>query len=112
MRGWLATEYEAVVFEDELGVPAYALYRHDNGEITLRQFFVVRDRRRHGIGRAAIEILRDEVWPRDKRLRVEVLWHNTAVVRFWKSVGFRAYSLSLEMLPEARDVAAGQADRK
>jgi predicted acetyltransferase len=100
MRGWLATEYEAVVFEDESGVAAYALYRHDNGEIYLRQFFVVCERRRRGIGRAAIKILRDEVWPHDRRLRVEVLWHNTVGIHFWKAVGFQAYSLALEMLPK------------
>ncbi len=100
MRGWLTREYEAVIFEDETGVAAYALYRHDDREIYLRQFFVPRERRRRGMGQAAIGILRDEVWPRDKRLLVEVLWHNTTAMHFWKAVGFQEYSLALEILPE------------
>lgn len=58
MRGWLATgAYEGVVFEAESGVVAYALYRrrHEGG-IYLRHFFVVRERRRCGVGREAIKI--------------------------------------------------------
>lgn len=100
MRGWLTRGYEAIIFEDEAGMVAYALYRHDAGEIYLRQFFVVHNRRRRGMGRAAIGILRDEVWPREKRLLVEVLWHNTTALRFWRAVGFQEYSLALEILPE------------
>ena len=100
MRGWLMREYEAVIFEDQAGVVAYALYRHDDREVYLRQFFVPREQRRRGLGRAAIGILRDEVWPSEKRLLVEVLWHNTAALHFWKAVGFEEYSLALEILPE------------
>lgn len=102
MRGWLTTAaYEGVVFEAESGVVAYALYRRLGEEgIYLRHFFVVRERRRRGVGRAAIKILREQVWPRDKRLVVEVLWHNTPGIHFWKAVGFGAYSLALEILPE------------
>ena len=102
MRGWLTTAaYEAVVFETESGVVAYALYRWRQGEgIYLRQFFVIRERRRCGIGRAAIKILRERVWPRDERLLVEVLWHNTPGIQFWQAVGFEAYSLALKILPE------------
>jgi GNAT superfamily N-acetyltransferase len=103
MRDWLVTTYEAALFEDDTGVVAYALYRRDDGEVYLRQFFVVRERRRRGVGRAAIEILRDQVWPRDKRLLVEVLSHNTPGIHFWKTVGFREYSLALEISPEARN---------
>ena len=101
MRGWLTTAaYEAVVFEAESGVVAYALYRRrQEVGIYLRHFFVVRERRRRGIGRAAIKILRDQVWPRDERLLVEVLWHNTPGIHFRKAVGFEAYSLALEILP-------------
>lgn len=101
MRGWLETDYEAVIFEDDAGVLVYALYRDSGPEIYLRQFFVVRSRRREGIGGAAIRILRDEIWPQDKRLLVEVLYHNTPAIEFWKAMGFDEYSLALEILPEA-----------
>src|SRR5215469_17045607 len=58
MRGWLASgEYAAVIFDLGGEVVAYALYRDQPAEIYLRQLFVARNRRRKGIGRAAIEIL-------------------------------------------------------
>jgi GNAT superfamily N-acetyltransferase len=99
MRGWLASEYTAVIFEDEGDVFAYALYREQPEAIYLRQLFVVRDRRRKGIGRKAMEILRSEIWPKNKRLTVEVLTQNTAAVAFWRAMGYRDYSLQLEILP-------------
>src|SRR5215468_2732123 len=57
-RGWLASEYAAILFEDGGEVVAYALYRDDPEELYLRQLFVVRNRRRQGIGREAVELLR------------------------------------------------------
>src|SRR5260221_4979625 len=70
MRGWLSGGYRAVVYEDSDEVVAYALFREQQDEIYLRQLFVIRDRRRQGIGRQAVEILRSAVWPRHKRLTV------------------------------------------
>ena len=99
MRGWLASEYAAVVFEEDGKVVAYALYREQLEEIYLRQLFVVRNRRRNGIGRKAVEILRTEIWPASKRLTVDVLVQNTAAIAFWRSVGYQDYYLALEILP-------------
>src|SRR5712691_3812954 len=95
MRGWLAEEYRAVIYEDEDEVVAYALFREQPDEIYLRQLFVVRDRRRYGIGRRAVEILRSSVWPRHKRLTVEVLVSNKNAVAFWRAMGYADYSLTL-----------------
>ena len=78
---------------------AYALFREQAEEIYLRQLFVVRHRRSQGIGRRAVEILRSQVWPKTKRLTVEVLVGNKRAVSFWRSVGYVDYALSLEMLP-------------
>jgi len=99
MRGWLANEYRAVLYEDAGKVVAYALFREDPQEIYLRQLFVIRDRRREGLGRRAVEILRAEVWPKNKRLTVEVLVANKASMAFWRAVGYMDYSLTLEVLP-------------
>src|SRR5205823_3421341 len=57
MKRWLQSECRGVLFEHERNVVAYALYRSDPGWIYLRQFFVHRNHRRQGIGRAAMEIL-------------------------------------------------------
>lgn len=99
LRGWLASEYAAIIFEDCGEVIAYALYRDEPDELYLRQLFVAHNRRRQGIGRAAMEILRTQIWPKDKRLTVSVLVQNTAAVAFWRAVGYADYSLTLEILP-------------
>lgn len=100
MRGWLGGEYRAVVF-DVLGEPAaYALFCETAGGLHLRQFFVARAKRRSGVGRAAIKMLRKDVWPRERRIIVEVLVANPGGLEFWRSVGFSDYSVALEMLPD------------
>ena len=101
MRGWLASEYAAVIFEDGKEVVAYALYRDQAEEIYLRQLFVVRNRRKQGIGRRVVEILRSNFWPVNKRLTVDVLVQNAAAIAFWRAVGYKDYCLTLEILPVA-----------
>src|SRR5262245_46176345 len=88
MKGWLVSEYVAVIFENNGEVVAYALYREQPEEIYLRQLFVVKTQRRKGIGRAAVEILRSQIWPKTKRLTVDVLIKNEAAVAFWRAIGF------------------------
>jgi GNAT superfamily N-acetyltransferase len=99
MRAWLAGDYIALLFEEGREVVAYCLYRESTSEIYLRQLFVVRDRRRQGIGRAAMQVLMG-VWPKNKRLTVDVLVKNEAALAFWRAVGYRDYCLTLEILPE------------
>ena len=97
MGGFLSGDYRGVIFEDGGEVVAYALYREQAEEIYLRQLFVARHRRRQGHGRRAVETLRSEIWPRNKRLTVDVLLHNTVAVAFWRSVGYKDYLLGLEI---------------
>ncbi len=62
MRGWLLSgEYQALLWEDNAEVVAYALFRDTATEVYLRQFFVARHRRREGIGRQAIAALCTQV---------------------------------------------------
>jgi predicted GNAT family acetyltransferase len=103
MRGWLQSEYAAMIFEESGEVVAYALYREEPEELYLRQLFVARDQRRKAIGRTAVEILRTRIWPKNKRLTVSVLVQNTAAVAFWRAVGYQDYSLTLESLPTATE---------
>jgi GNAT superfamily N-acetyltransferase len=103
MRDWLRRgDYAAELFEEGDEVVAYALYRETLTEIYLRHLFVVRHRRRQGIGRRAMRVLLHELWPRGKRLTVEVLWGNAAGLAFWKAMGYREYSLCLEIMPPPR----------
>jgi GNAT superfamily N-acetyltransferase len=109
MRGWLAGEYVGVIFSSNGRPVAYALFRESECEIYLRQFFVCRDVRRQGIGRAAMQILLNDVWPRDKRLTVDVLCQNAAAIGFWRSLEYRDYCLTLEILPGRSGAAGGAA---
>jgi len=99
LRDWLASEYAAVIFTENSETVAYALYRDEPKEIYLRQFFVVRDRRRQGCGRAAFDILQKKIWPTHKRLTVAALVCNPAAIAFWRAMGYQDYSLTLEMMP-------------
>jgi predicted acetyltransferase len=101
MRGWLQSEYTAILFDDANKTVAYALYSEQTEGIYLRQLFVVRNRRRQGIGRQAIEIMRRQIWAENRRLTVEVLVKNTAAVAFWRAVGYQDYCLTLEILAVA-----------
>jgi GNAT superfamily N-acetyltransferase len=101
MRGWLAGEYRAVIFQNAAETVAYALYREQPQEIYLRQLFVLRSRRRAGFGRRAVELLRSKIWPAHKRLTVEVLVANHAAVSFWRDVGYHDYALTLEITPRS-----------
>jgi predicted acetyltransferase len=98
MRSWLQEGYDAVLFERDGEVVAYALYRVDPEEVHLRHFFVARHLRRRGIGREAIGLLRDSIWPRAPRLTVSVLTHNEAAVNFWRAMGYKDYCLAMEIL--------------
>jgi ribosomal protein S18 acetylase RimI-like enzyme len=99
MRNWLEEDYEVILFEDRGEAAAYALYRIQTGEVYLRHFFVVRHRRRQGLGRLAMGMLLNDIWPKAQRLTVSVLTHNEAAVKFWRSLGYRDYCLTMEMPP-------------
>lgn len=61
MRGWLADgSHRIVVFLLEREVVGYASFRFEEEEVYLRQFFVVREYRRTGIGGKMLEILERE----------------------------------------------------
>ena len=111
MRGFLTGGYDAVFFELEGEAVAYALYtdhpEHDD-TIYLRQIFVDRAHRRKGIGREAMRVLKEEVWPKGKRLTVEVLVDNQVARAFYKAAGFREYSLELEIPASVRELGVGQ----
>ena len=99
MSKWIEGEYTAILFEEN-EIVAYALYRNSSDSIYLRQLFVQRARRRKGLGRRAMHMLFQEIWPKGKRVTVEVLTHNFPAINFWRAVGFSNYSLTLEKLSE------------
>jgi ribosomal protein S18 acetylase RimI-like enzyme len=95
MRGWLAHEYRARIFVCEGSDSGYALYRELPEFMHLRQFYVMAERRRRGIGRAALRALAEE-FPARKRIVVEVMIHNAAGLAFWRAMGFADRYIGLE----------------
>ena len=101
MHTWLTSgEYLVVIFTDKDEAAAYALFRETDDEICLRQFFVVRHRRREGIGRRAMQHLFENLWPKTKRWTVSVLVNNLPALAFWRAMGYDDYAMSLEITPD------------
>jgi GNAT superfamily N-acetyltransferase len=101
MGGWLSTgEYTAVLFindaDDGGDIAGYALFRREPDHVYLRQFFVRADRRRAGIGRAALTWLRQNAWVGVPRVRLDVLVGNEPAIAFWRSAGFHEYCVTME----------------
>jgi len=99
MRAWLDGEYHAALFEEGDRTVGYALYRFDEEWVYLRQFFVQREDRRKGIGRAALRWLAANPWKGTPRIRLEVLSGNLVGQEFWKALGFEVYALTFELDP-------------
>jgi predicted acetyltransferase len=93
---WLSGVYTAVLFISGGEPCGYALFRQEPDHIYLRQFFVCRDHRRRGVGRAAIAWLRANPWAGVSRIRLDVLVGNQVAIAFWRSLGFHDYCLTLE----------------
>ena len=100
MRGFLSGDYTGIPFEKAGEVVAYALYHPwETDGIYLRQFFVIRERRRRGIGREAVILLFNEIFPPEKRIIVTALSRNRRALAFWAAVGFDEYCVSFERPP-------------
>lgn len=95
MRGWLARVYTAVVFVSDGTEVGYALYRTDNAGIHLRQFFIRREHRRRGHGRAAMDVLFRRIWPAGTMVTLEALSRNRSALAFWRALGFEDYAITL-----------------
>lgn len=100
LRTWVGSgEYRAILFYEDGTPVAYAVYRESDDEVYLRQFFVVRERRRQGIGRRAMTDLFSNVWPKNKRWTVSALINNHAAIAFWRAMGYRDDALQFGILP-------------
>lgn len=93
LRGWLAGEYRALIFEERAEPVAYALFCPDESGVTLRQLFVARARRRRGIGREALRLFRERCVPAGASFSLEVLVHNERALAFWRALGLREHAI-------------------
>ena len=99
MKEWVKGSYEVVIFSRGQTDIAYAAYQENSSEVYLRQLFVLEDYRRQGVGREVLMTMKEQLWPHDKRLTVEVLTGNQGAADFWRAVGYVDYSVLLEQVP-------------
>ena len=97
MKEFLLGEYRAVLFVRDESVVGYTLFKFDPDAVYARQFYVSQDFRRQGIGHEAFVRLRADVWKEFLRLRIDVLVWNEAGIKFWRSVDFVDYCLTMEL---------------
>lgn len=105
---WLGADYRAVLFEDEGERVGYALYRPDSHHhVHLRHFYIRRDLRdRSAAAAEAFHLLHEEIWAPGTRVHVETQFGNPASVAFWRSMGFREQTVTLEWDGESAQAQA------
>ncbi len=99
MARWVAGEYKVLLFRRGDRVCGYAVWRAEDRGAYLRHFFICRDQRREGLGRAALALLRRDWLPKDLPIQLEAAVWNTDAIAFWRAVGFKDFGLTLEMKP-------------
>jgi GNAT superfamily N-acetyltransferase len=91
MREFLAGDYGAYLFINGDEIVGYALVKESVSPKYLRQFFICRDHRRKGFGRAFFSKLMDLLG--EKAIDVEVLCWNESAIQFWRELGFSPRSI-------------------
>lgn len=97
MKLLLEGEYRAYLFTESGEVKGYALVHHGRNPLYLRQFFICRNSRRQGYGRAAFPTL--AAFLGTSRLDIDVLYWNERARSFWKSLGFKERSIHMRLEP-------------
>ena len=98
MARWIeGGAYDVLLFRRGERVTGYAVWRMEDRGAYLRHFFICRDQRRQGWGRAAIQLLCREVFPQDRPVQIEAAIGNKAGIAFWHAIGFEEFGLSMEL---------------
>lgn len=95
MRGWLRGEYCAYVAVVNGENAGYCLFRDTGEYIYIRQLFVWKKFRRHGIGKTLVNWLAENTW-NGRKLRIDVLCNNATGIEFWRGIGFVDYCITME----------------
>ena len=98
MARWLDSgEYEVLLLRSGDQLIGYAVWRAEEFGTYLRHFFICRDQRRQGWGRAAIQQLCRDVFPKDRPVNIDAEVGNKAGIAFWRAIGFQDYSIGMEL---------------
>jgi ribosomal protein S18 acetylase RimI-like enzyme len=102
MRGWL-NSWCIELFVQDKSVVGYTIYRLQKNEsdgketVYIRHFYISRDYRQQGLGREGIALLKQERFPKNTTVYLEVLWHNQRGRDFWQALGFKQYSVTMKL---------------
>ena len=96
MTNWLHDGYRSYLACEDGHTVGYCMFRETARHYQLRHFFVVRDRRRRGIGTALLDWMYAHVWS-GKPVLLEVFSHNAPAVTFYRAYGFRVRTTVLRM---------------
>ena len=103
MESWLANGYIAKLIRNESAeIVGYVLWREEPDHLFVRQFFIVEQFRRQGIGSKLFSILREHCWSGWDSIRLDVLDRNSRARTFWESLGFGPYARTLELCTDAQ----------
>jgi ribosomal protein S18 acetylase RimI-like enzyme len=98
MTRWIESgEYEVLLFRRGDRVTGYAAWRLEDRGTYLRHFFICRDQRGQGWGRAAMTLLCRDIFPKDHPIQIEAAIGNKGGIAFWRAIGFRDLGLSMEL---------------
>jgi RimJ/RimL family protein N-acetyltransferase len=98
MRRWIGNgEYEVLLFRSGDQLIGYAVWRAEEFGSYLRHFFICRDRRGQGWGRAAIQLLCRDVFPKDRPVNLDAIVGNKQSLAFWRAVGFQDFSIGMQL---------------
>jgi GNAT superfamily N-acetyltransferase len=95
MARWVAGEYRVLLFRRGTRITGYAVWRDEEFGAYLRQFFICRDQRRQGFGRAAMTLLCRDEFPKGRPLHLEASVWNTGAIAFWHALGLTDFGLSM-----------------
>lgn len=97
IRKWLRKDYKAFLFLKDEQVFGYCLFGKTKDFVYIRQFYIERNKRRLGLGKNALDLMKRKVWKNGVRLRLDVLVDNKRAIAFWKVIGFKDYCLTMEL---------------
>jgi predicted acetyltransferase len=104
MRNFLNEGWTVDLLINEGNIAGYTLYQFqcdsydpDQTVVYIRHFYIVRDQRQRGLGRQAIQVLRQNRFPANSTITLDVLSANPGGQAFWSSLGFEPYSTTLKL---------------
>lgn len=95
MANWLRGDYEGYLARAGGRTLGYCVYREAPEHLYLRQLFVVRAHRGHGIATKLLDWLYANVWA-GKPVRLDVFTHNSDAVAFYRAYVFHVAVLRME----------------